>query len=170
MRVNISKEPNNKTGDSVARQQRRKRYGAVFDFRFCLACAMFLYGFIMYAGFPIRDRKQRRALRDVNVKTGSATNKGEHAHNVGGSEIIIPKQQRRKTALAATKTKTPRFFFGHSTGHSGSTAVHKALIKDGCPWETVENFEDAARREHKWPFDPDCMLTKKLLVPQIMED
>ena len=60
------------------------------------------------------------------------------------------------------------FIFGHSTGHSGSTTVHNALIQPGCPWDNsllVEHFENEHPGERIWPHDVDCSLTETTLVP-----
>jgi hypothetical protein len=50
------------------------------------------------------------------------------------------------------RSSYPQFVLGHSTGHAGSTAIHAALTKPGCPWngpETtmVQSFENRNKKE-----------------------
>ena len=71
----------------------------------------------------------------------------------------------------ATRHRRPRFIFGHSTGHSGSTTLHKVLASPGCPWQSVARFEmrsKAGKGEKGWAPDyPACANMTRHLVPEI---
>jgi hypothetical protein len=60
--------------------------------------------------------------------------------------------------------KLPRFIFGHSTGHSGSTTAHMILKQAGCPFEMNGNFERVPKGMIQWSHDPECRKVKKNLV------
>lgn len=72
------------------------------------------------------------------------------------------------------KRRPPRFIFGHSPGHAGSTALHQALVKSDCPWgEPVGRFElDYANengQETLWAWGHDCEFTRSFLLPYLKE-
>ena len=72
------------------------------------------------------------------------------------------------SSTTSSVIKHPRFIFGHSTGHAGSTTVHKSLSQPGCPWETFQSFEERVKGEAYWTADPDCNMTKNILVPHLL--
>jgi len=98
------------------------------------------------------------------------------ANNTAGDKVdqnVEQQQQQHGTAAVAKRKSIPRFIFGHSTGHAGSTAVHQALARSDCPWgKPVAKFEliyksktEIPMMETQWPFDSDCELTRTRLLP-----
>lgn len=57
--------------------------------------------------------------------------------------------------------RPPRFIFGHSTGHSGSTTAHMILKQDGCTFKMNGNFERIPRKMLQWSHDPECGMVRK---------
>jgi len=93
-----------------------------------------------------------------------------YASNKSGSEINPGKEGK---PVVTAKLRPPRFVFGHSTGHAGSTTTHRALRSPGCPWENFKgnNFEDRlVRRQEEWTVDyPECNNTRTYLAPRIIK-
>ena len=79
-------------------------------------------------------------------------------------------QNQRSVDLYQPQKDTiyPRFIFGHSTGHSGTGTFHQSILLPGCPWNsTVDEFEYLADGERKWPYDADCSLVERELIPHL---
>ena len=96
------------------------------------------------------------------------------ANSIAGDKVDQNVEQQQHGTAAAVKRKSiPRFIFGHSTGHAGSTALHNALARSDCPWgKPVAKFElvyknktEILMKETQWPFDSDCELTRTRLLP-----
>ena len=71
----------------------------------------------------------------------------------------------------APARRQPRFVFGHSTGHSGSTSLH-AVLKAGCSGSRAAKFEMTAMADNVsetwWGVDyPRCANTTRYLLPKI---
>lgn len=80
------------------------------------------------------------------------------------SPKINPEQNR--TYVGAVEREIPRFLFGHSTGHSGSTFTQQILKKPGCPWVRRSRFEDASSTEVTVDY-PKCDNTVNHIAPRI---
>jgi hypothetical protein len=69
--------------------------------------------------------------------------------------VASSRSDSKELKIELKPRSNPKFIFGHSTGHAGSTALHYALSEKGCPWDTVEKFENNAPGELKWDHDTD---------------
>jgi hypothetical protein len=85
----------------------------------------------------------------------------------------------------------PRLILGHSTGHSASYSVHRAISEEGCPWRRrgvqkaiphdddpwmMSNFERTAPGEKRWhhgnlnsssTIQPSCQLVQDKFLPYL---
>ena len=87
-----------------------------------------------------------------------------------------PETAPSETAANKHQKRIPKFIFGHSTGHAGSTTVHRALGRSDCPWNAVARFEQiiwtnetGLGPQREWPLDEDCIITRELLLPFLEE-
>jgi len=104
--------------------------------------------------------------------TSSSSSSSSSSNNKGGGSEKINHPEQGKSDIAG-KRKTPRFFFGHSTGHSGSTSIHRALSNTGCPWHRLSHFEDkfvSRKEKNLWTVDyPECTKPRKYIVPLLID-
>ena len=76
----------------------------------------------------------------------------------------------RNEGLSTVNNTLPRYIFGHSTGHSGSTTSHATLREARCcPWSlpSVSSFEKIFQFERPPPEDDDCTTTRTKLIPML---
>jgi len=92
---------------------------------------------------------------------------------------IVPYSLDDVIESSSNSHKHPRFIFGHSTGHSGSTSIHKALSAEGCHWNVLSKFEIIVEEERypnlsmidasKEIDNFDCGVTNDKVLPFLLE-
>jgi hypothetical protein len=83
--------------------------------------------------------------------------------------VLVAELVENENTLNATRTESPQYVFGVSTGHAGSTAANVILGNaSSCPGPINALFESQGPKESEQEFDAEedlCKHTRKMLLP-----
>lgn len=85
----------------------------------------------------------------------------------GSQDIEQANFSRNAKATLLEQNQKIHYVFGFSTGHTGSTSLHKALVQnDCCPWNINGAFETQGPDERAHEKEDDtCNYTRTILIP-----
>jgi hypothetical protein len=83
--------------------------------------------------------------------------------------VLVAELVENENTLNATRTESPQYVFGVSTGHAGSTTAHAILGNaSSCPGPINAQFEIKGPKESEQEFEAEedlCKYTRKTLLP-----